>query len=393
MKPVLILHLSDLHFGKHSRFADSNPAELGKLFAQAVKEESNRRKFPAINLVIATGDIAEAARPPEYNQALTFFNTLAQELKISPINFVFAPGNHDVSWTKCTDSENELYNELIDEKEFLRRIEIDKFYFFEKFLKDFYQKETRSRAQPLKEAQAFVYDFNDLNISVGVLNSCEQVTNKKHEGQLSRKQAQALMDYWQKNKIAGLLNIVAVHHNPVATTQANIEDWRRFACEKGGIDKKDVDRFIYDIVGFNGSETLKHIAEDCQVSLILHGHQHEREQSLWEWKHGKGMCRILSAGSWGLSPQKMPQDEPNSAQLVLLDPGKSEVSVCTLKYEPKARAEGHVAKGHFVSLDTIECDKRPLSLPDGFHSVSSNKPTCDYTEFLYEYRKRLANFR
>jgi len=104
---------------------------------------------------------------------------------------------------------------------------------------------------------------------------------------------------------------------------------------QGWINAKDLDRFIYDIVGFDGSDTLKHIAEDCQVSLILHGHQHEREQSVWEWKHGKGMCRILSAGSWGLSPQKMPQDEPNSAQLVLLDPGSREISVCTLKYEPK----------------------------------------------------------
>lgn len=93
MKPVLILHLSDLYFGKHSRFADREPGELGKLFAQAVKEESNRRKFPNVNLVITTGDIAEAAQPPEYKQVLTFFNTLPQELKISPINFVFAPGN------------------------------------------------------------------------------------------------------------------------------------------------------------------------------------------------------------------------------------------------------------------------------------------------------------
>jgi len=237
VKPVLILHLSDLHFGKHSRFADCDPAELGKLFAQAVKEESTRRKFPAVNLVITTGDIAEAARPPEYNQALTFFNTLAQELKISPINFVFATGNHDVSWTKCTDLENELYNELIDKEEFSRRIEFDKFYFFEKFLKDFYETETRYWAHPLNEAQAFVYNFNDLSISVGVLNSCEQVTNKKHEGQLNRKQAQALMDYWQKNKIAGHMKIVGVHHNPVPIpiTKANIEDWKRFACEKGGI--------------------------------------------------------------------------------------------------------------------------------------------------------------
>ena len=61
MKPVLILHLSDLHFGKHSRFAEREPDELGKLFAQAVNEESNRRKFPDVNLVITTAALTHEA--------------------------------------------------------------------------------------------------------------------------------------------------------------------------------------------------------------------------------------------------------------------------------------------------------------------------------------------
>jgi hypothetical protein len=32
---IELLHLSDLHFGSHSRFADADPADLGHSFARS----------------------------------------------------------------------------------------------------------------------------------------------------------------------------------------------------------------------------------------------------------------------------------------------------------------------------------------------------------------------
>ena len=41
---IVILHLSDLHFGAKSRFDGLNHEQLGQRFAQAVKKEAESRK-------------------------------------------------------------------------------------------------------------------------------------------------------------------------------------------------------------------------------------------------------------------------------------------------------------------------------------------------------------
>jgi len=79
--PLLLLQLSDLHFGPHSRFAEYNPDYLDRLAAQchqALDERGDLGWREAVCLVIVTGDIAEAAYPPEYATATPFFRALAR---------------------------------------------------------------------------------------------------------------------------------------------------------------------------------------------------------------------------------------------------------------------------------------------------------------------------
>ena len=65
---IQLLHLSDLHFGPHSRFrtgGDVREAErLGKAFHRALLEAEALEG--RTDLVVVTGDVAEAARKEEF---------------------------------------------------------------------------------------------------------------------------------------------------------------------------------------------------------------------------------------------------------------------------------------------------------------------------------------
>lgn len=79
--PLVLLQLSDLHFGPHSRFAGCDLQRLAAQCRQALDEARGDLGWrESVGLVVVTGDIAEAARPPEYASTATFFNALAQQL-------------------------------------------------------------------------------------------------------------------------------------------------------------------------------------------------------------------------------------------------------------------------------------------------------------------------
>src|SRR5690349_14612727 len=97
--PLTLLHLSDLHFGPHGRFAGEDMKALAERFHQAIEQAREELGWKeAVGLCIVTGDVAEAARPGEYDEARTFFEALIGRLGLARPRVIFAPGNHDVSW-------------------------------------------------------------------------------------------------------------------------------------------------------------------------------------------------------------------------------------------------------------------------------------------------------
>ncbi len=67
---VVILHLSELHFGENGRFSGLDPKDLGKQLGEAVTAELGKREGGAkVSLVVVTGDIAQTAKPGEYETA------------------------------------------------------------------------------------------------------------------------------------------------------------------------------------------------------------------------------------------------------------------------------------------------------------------------------------
>ncbi|HEX4962934.1 MAG TPA: metallophosphoesterase [Thermoanaerobaculia bacterium] len=348
---MLILHLSDLHFGAHSPLQGEDLTKLGKAFFKDLEAaRGGFAKGSRIDLVAVTGDVSESGKPPELQEGELFLAALAGELGLDRRRFVFVPGNHDVSWSACKKVAADQEEEGFDEAELRKRLDAVKLDRYEEFLLSFYGvKDLAEVALPLGRG-AFLYDFPDLHLSVAALNSCEKESHRPadHVGFLSREQAEALMTEWLTPQRSGWLKIVTVHHNPGVTVPGNLAKWRKEMEEKG-LDPELVARYESDIVGFEGQERLRAIVEDSHVQLILHGHHHAKDEQSWDWQSRiKGRAAVLSAGSLSLTPDNLPEDEPLSVRLIALDTREKEIRARSLVFDPRARAKGELRHGAFI---------------------------------------------
>lgn len=376
-QPICILQLSDLHFGPHSRFSGVDPTKLGKQFATAMTTACVELGWKdGLRYCIATGDIAEAARPREYETALVFFKSLLGELGIPEPRCLFVPGNHDVSWAATQKVVIDQGEEGFSDTEREQRIAKVKFQRFEEFLAKFYGKSREKLAGVTSLGHgAYVYQFLEDQLSIATLNTCEQESHLRQGGLLGKEQAQALMNHWQLADCKTLLKVVALHHNPVATVPQAIAETKEWVRNKlPTLRPDDIDHLLSDLAGFEGLEFLKRIASDCQVQLILHGHYHASDRNAWPFGGGSaaGQTHVLSAGSGGLGPGKLPKDEPTVAQLLSIDPGKKKVHAVLRVYEPRARPDGSVEAGTFaVDAAKPKGDTLALSLPVGFAKAAT----------------------
>jgi WD40 repeat protein/3',5'-cyclic AMP phosphodiesterase CpdA len=377
-RPLLLLHLSDLHFGVHSRFIKEDLSARGRVFGRAIDEERRDLNIgSAIDLVIVTGDLAETGKPKEFKEAAEFLTALADAFKLDRRQFVFCPGNHDLSWTACRaaetayEAECEKNNTTPDDSESRERMNQVKFCHYDDFLREFHQvpKLDDLRRDALGN-NGWLYDFPDLRLSVAALNSCEVESHrsKDHYGSLGETQAQRLMDCWRIKPRSDWLKVIAVHHNPDGTVRANVEAWRE-GLQKGQIDDETILRYEADVVGFDDKQFLLHTVQDTEVQLVLHGHHHAMCERAWPWKRD-GVAHVLSAGSLGLKPEKLPAEEPSHVRLIGLDPCSNPpmVRAYSLIYDPRARLDGQLLSGKFVRDPAEPKDgySQSIRLPDGF---------------------------
>lgn len=396
--PLHILHLSDLHFGSSSRFVGSDHRELGKRFYQAIQDELRHRGTNAnISVVIITGDIAESGLPREYQLAKDFFEGLAGELGLERRYFIFLPGNHDICWPLSKQAELEQQIEGFSDAEFRSRMDAYKFKFFNEFIANFYGPSAGNQEIALENG-ARISSFEDLRLSIAALNSCEIESHLPgdHRGFLSEKQVQSVMTYWRGGGIDDWVKIVALHHNPVTTVTANIEEWKSYLRQKGEVSADLIERFAADVAGVEGRDYLKRLSEECEVQLVLHGHHHATEQQSWPWKTSKGHTQILSAGSWGVMPTKLPGDEPNTFQIIQINVEKEELRPYILRYEPRALVASSVVPGQFIRDTAVpENFCLALSVPSGFKRTAAKKgarkQTRDLSSFIREYKQRLSS--
>ncbi|NNC14834.1 NACHT domain-containing protein [Corallococcus exiguus] len=402
--PLTILQLSDLHFGPHGRFAGEDKRKLAERLYQDIQEARHELGWQEeVGLCIVTGDIAEAARPGEYEEAYEFFDALVGQLGLKRGHVIFVPGNHDVSWDNTEQLKIEQRKRGFSDAEYAQRVQVEKFEFFENFLRTFYG--TSREGLPGVHALghgAYVHSFPEERLAVAVLNSSGREDHRPETrgGFLEEEQAQALMNHWRRSETPHWLKVVAIHHNPVATVPQNVESWVSYLKKAKETDKlrpETIDHFVADAVGLKGYELLQNVVEDCQVQLVLHGHHHASNQHLWPWRKATGMGHslVLSAGSWGLREDKLPRDQPNNMHLVRMNPESQQVRSILRVYNLRARAEGQVQAGRFAPDPACpQGIHLRLSLPEGFHGEQSVPnpgavETGKVADFIREYRTRL----
>lgn len=83
---LVILHLSDIQFGRHHRYPKGNDS-YQTLFAKLVKDLEFLKEKHNVqpNAVVVTGDVAEWSVPQEYALARASFKKPRTVLSLSPI--------------------------------------------------------------------------------------------------------------------------------------------------------------------------------------------------------------------------------------------------------------------------------------------------------------------
>jgi len=261
----LILHLSDLHFGNQSRFAEQDLHKLGKAFFRAVERARSQIGIQdKIQMVIVSGDLTEIGKPLEFKQANVFLDALSGEIGLVPTRFVLAPGNHDLSWPLCKKVAADQEIEGFDDAELRRRMDAVKLQFYDAMLAGLYGKplDEMPSHRPLASG-GWLHDFPELRLSVAALNTCELESHRPedHRGHLSLQQSEALMETWRQHPYLDWLKIVVVHHNPIATTVANVQDWTQSLKAVPNMAAERIDHYAADVVGLEGRELLRRPAE------------------------------------------------------------------------------------------------------------------------------------
>jgi 3',5'-cyclic AMP phosphodiesterase CpdA len=396
---LLILHLSDLHFGPHSRFRCDDVTELSRSFVAEVRQAALQLDISdTVGLVVVTGDLTEAARPAEWDTALTFLHAMTSEFEISKRHVVVVPGNHDISWFDCKRVIVDQEEQGIDDDELRRRLDNAKLKKFVDFQLRLYGVDELTEIADSLVHHGYMRELEvgGLDLSLAALNSCEAESHRKedHYGCLSRAQVQAAMDRWLHDD--GRLRLICLHHNPEgfpADAQSQISQDLRW----DGLTQEDVDRFVSDLGGFRGKDLMQQLVSQCRVHLVLHGHQHQPSQLLWPWE-GMGSATLLSAGSMGLEAGKLPGEQPASVRLILLDPFAAEprMKAWCLRYQAWTVISGSVETGGFTP--DREVYEQRLHPPKRWAAASTtgNQPqtadegnTCSLAEFLRNYRSRL----
>lgn len=109
-KPVLLVHLSDIHF-KTGEFGEEerNTYLRGELERDLA---AMRDRLGPATAVVVTGDVAFAGKPDEYTVARDWLNAVSEIVGAAPTSVLSVPGNHDVDWARIGVAGSALREKL-----------------------------------------------------------------------------------------------------------------------------------------------------------------------------------------------------------------------------------------------------------------------------------------
>ena len=114
---MVILHLSDLHFGRVKKQDETEEIFVRKGEILQGLLESIQNVQIHIDHIIVTGDIAWFGKKKDFDEALIWFRNLLSITHLNGKDITFCPGNHDVNRQYWNSNTNINYNDIdkIDE--------------------------------------------------------------------------------------------------------------------------------------------------------------------------------------------------------------------------------------------------------------------------------------
>ena len=286
---VTVLHVSDMQFGANHLFGGNGLTGADQaydtLFSGLHDDLARLARSPGLrpDLVVVTGDLAEWARPAEYEQVLQFLTELAGTLGLDRRRVAVVPGNHDISRKACSAYFDNCEADGTQPKppywpkwrQFLAMFE------------EFYRGVPGVTFQVDQEWTLF--EMPDVPVVVAGLNSTMAESHREddHHGWVGEAQCRWFADRLRAAQDEGWLRIGALHHNLVRGAVRDDENLR------------DVD-------------TLDRVL-GARLNLVLHGHTHDARLHYL----GSGLP-VLSTGSAAVTEQARPTEVPNQYEIVVV---------------------------------------------------------------------------
>lgn len=318
----VIMHISDIQFGKAHAFEQTNPEHYDSLLSSLLRDiERNykRNDIPFPNLIVVSGDIAEWGMPSEFDAGEDFLihliegiNNLSDESSISREHVILVPGNHDVNFkfSELGFSADQQQNELYPYR----------FTLFRDFFNRFY---LNKRIYSLKTEEAVtIFDFvKEMGLIITGFNSCHRLDHQENGGhiplgaiQLAERKIDALINSGKIDR-ANIRCKIAVWHHDVRLGGKNNDSLQNFPAVK---------------------EELK----IYNYKLALHGHIHKLQQMyLASGSNSDSGLHVFGAGSVGVRSSQRPGNP---------DRGQFPLSYNIIKLDLKSdrnRLDVHVREG------------------------------------------------
>ncbi len=323
-KDIVLVHLSDIHFGKHAvdlaemhRFAANGKLRSSKKLADHIVDECG----PAIGdpsraFVIVSGDLGYQATDDEYAEVKGSLEAIIERLAIDKSHVVLVPGNHDVNWKLAGYKSEHRFDPFLG---FVSTFYGDQF-------RQFYPSVTGDltflRVRPAPHQIFSIHRFDKLGIVFVGFNSCVVEDQNKHYGAIGQDQLDLVRNAL-KEVPPGNVRVAVMHHHVLPLQ-------RELSPEEGGA--------AFDLSIVRDYAVIEHALHELDFDIVLHGHKHEpgvRESKLVHAYNHSGGKRIVvcGAGSAGVQKKELPQGRGNHFGIYRILRGRRDSQVNFLDIE------------------------------------------------------------
>jgi Icc-related predicted phosphoesterase len=312
LRPIRILHLSDLHFGP-----DDDIEEAFGPLENDLKNTGVWQQGTHLDFLVISGDLTKRAIKNEFKKAKEFIERLLRSFDHKDNSqCIIVPGNHDLSWDedvytwRSARTVKASFYELIEGFYYAQGdgyllLNRDKYPLrFQNFSTYLYEP-VFQKPYPLDEReQCGSFLFPNIPIQFLTLNSCWRIDEffpKRPEiqpGALSRGLTNANKRLKAENLAQDSVLRVAVLHHPIS-----------------GNDKITNDGFVQQL-------------RKANVKIVLHGHIHEDRADRVDYLEPEALYDI-GAGSFGAIAKDRPPSTPRLYHLLEISPDLNSCTVYT----------------------------------------------------------------